>query len=181
METWFHNTGTDWAPSRQNRSDPTSGGSPVADGGRNRMRVEGTYRFPASQAKVYALLLDPEVLAGCIPGCERLEATAADQFEATVKVGVGAVRGTYKGQVQLVDRQEPERYRMVVQGRGGPGFIKGEASVTIVPVGDAESDVQVVADGQVGGMIAGVAQRLLGGVATMMMNQFFECLRAKAA
>ena len=44
-----------------------------------------------------------------------------------------------------------------------------------------ECDVQVVADGQVGGMIAGVAQRLLGGVATMMMNQFFECLRGKAA
>ena len=145
------------------------------------MRVEGTYRFPASQEKVYALLLDPEVLAGCIPGCEALSAIGPDQYEATVKVGVGAVRGTYKGQVQVVDQQAPTSYRMLVQGRGGPGFIKGEAHVTIVPVGEAECDVQVVGDGQVGGMIAGVAQRLLGGVATMMMNQFFECLRGKAS
>jgi len=145
------------------------------------MRVEGTYRFPAPPERVYALLLDPTVLAGCIPGCERLEAVGPDQYEATVKVGVGAVRGTYKGQVQIVDQQAPERYRMLVQGRGGPGFIKGEAAVAIVAAGDGESDVQVVGDGQVGGMIAGVAQRLLGGVATMMMNQFFDCLRGKAA
>ncbi|HUR05566.1 MAG TPA: carbon monoxide dehydrogenase subunit G, partial [Nonomuraea sp.] len=123
------------------------------------MRVEGTYRFPASQEKVYALLLDPVVLAGCIPGCEALNEIGPDQYEATVKVGVGAVRGTYKGQVQVVDQQSPDSYRMVVQGRGGPGFIKGEARVTIVPVGDTECDVQVVGDGQVGGMIAGVAPR----------------------
>ena len=145
------------------------------------MRVEGTYRFPAAPERVYALLLDPAVLAGCIPGCESLDAVGPDQYEAIVKVGVGAVRGTYKGEVRIVDKQEPESYRMLVQGRGGPGFIKGEASVTIVPAGDAESDVNVVGDGQVGGMIAGVAQRLLGGVATMMMNQFFDCLRGKAA
>lgn len=145
------------------------------------MRVEGTYRFPASQERVYALLLDPVALAGCIPGCEALTPIGPDQYEAVVKVGVGAVRGTYKGQVQVVDQEAPSGYRMLVQGRGGPGFIKGEARVAIVPVGDAECDVQVVGDGQVGGMIAGVAQRLLGGVATMMMNQFFECLRGKAS
>lgn len=145
------------------------------------MRVEGTYRFPAATERVYALLLDPQVLAGCIPGCERLEAVGEDQYEATVKVGVGAVRGTYKGQVQLVDKVPNERFRMLVQGRGGPGFIKGEATVALVAAGEDACDVQVVADGQVGGMIAGVAQRLLGGVATMMMNQFFECLRGKAA
>ena len=145
------------------------------------MRVEGTYRFPAGQERVYELLLDPTVLASCIPGCERLEAVGPDQYEATVKVGVGAVRGTYKGEVKIVDKAAPETYRMLVQGRGGPGFIKGEASVRIVPAGDGESDVQVVGDGQVGGMIAGVAQRLLGGVATMMMNQFFDCLKGKAS
>jgi len=145
------------------------------------MRVEGTYRFPAPAERVFALLLDPSVLAGCIPGCEQLTEVGEDRYEATVKVGVGAVRGTYKGQVEIVDKLVPYRFRMVVQGRGGPGFIKGEAAISIVAAGDAECDVQVVGDGQVGGMIAGVAQRLLGGVATMMMNQFFECLRSKAS
>ena len=147
------------------------------------MRVEGTFRFPAPRETVFAMLLDPEVLAGCIPGCERLEAIGPSQYETTPKVGVRPVKGVYKGQVQLVDRREPEAFRMLVHGKGGPGFIKGEAAVTITPAADApdECDVVVVGDGQVGGLIAGVAQRLLGGVATMMLNQFFECLRGKAA
>jgi carbon monoxide dehydrogenase subunit G len=40
--------------------------------------------------------------------------------------------------------------------------------------------VKVDGDGQVGGMLSGVGQRMLPGVAKMLMNQFFECLIAKA-
>ncbi len=141
------------------------------------MRVEGKYRFPASQERVFELLLDPAALQNCIPGCEQLEPAGEDRYEAVMKVGVAAVRGTYRGQVQIEDRVAPEGYRMSVQGRGGPGFVKGTATIRITSVGDGESDVSVVGEGQVGGMIAGVAQRLLGGVASMMMNQFFECMK----
>lgn len=143
------------------------------------MRVEGTYRFPASRERVFELLLDPVALQGCIPGCERLEPIGQDHYEAVMKVGVAAVRGTYKGEVRIEDKVSPERYRMSVQGRGGPGFVKGSATITISAVSDTESDVTVVGEGQVGGMIAGVAQRLLGGVSNMMMNQFFDCLRGR--
>ena len=141
------------------------------------MRVEGTYRFPAGQQRVFDLLLDPDALRNCIPGCERLEAIGEDHYEATMKVGVAAVRGTYKGEVRIEDKDVPNSYRMSVQGRGGPGFVKGSATITVRPVSDTESEVLVVGDGQIGGMIAGVAQRLMGGVANMMMNQFFDCLR----
>lgn len=141
------------------------------------MRVEGTYRFPTSQERAYALLLDPAVLKSCIPGCEQLDPIGEDRYEAVMKVGVGAVRGSYKGEVQIQDKTAPERYTMLVQGRGGPGFVKGTATIRIAAVSENESEVTVVGDGQIGGMIAGVAQRLLGGVANMMMNQFFDCLR----
>jgi len=141
------------------------------------MRVEGSYRFPADQESVFNLLLDPEALRSCIPGCERLDAIGEDHYEATMKVGVAAVRGTYKGEVRIEEKDVPNSYRMSVQGRGGPGFVKGVATITVRPVSNSESEVVVVGDGQIGGMIAGVAQRLMGGVANMMMNQFFDCLR----
>lgn len=141
------------------------------------MRVEGTYRFPAPQQAVFDLLLDPGALRSCIPGCERLEPIGEDHYAATLKVGVAAVRGTYGGEVRITDRDAPRSYRMSVQGRGGPGFVKGAASITVRSIGEDETEVVVVGDGQVGGLIAGVAQRLMGGVATMMMNQFFDCLR----
>jgi carbon monoxide dehydrogenase subunit G len=142
------------------------------------MRVEGTFRFSAPREKVYALLLDPDALASCIPGCEKLEATGEDRYEATLKLGVAAIRGTYKGNVQITDQQPPGEYRMVVDGKGGPGFVKGTASITLTEI-EGETDVHVVGDGQLGGPMAGVAQRLLGGVASMLMKQFFECMRTK--
>jgi uncharacterized protein len=145
------------------------------------MRVEGTYRFPAAQQRVFELLLDPSALQACIPGCQRLDPIGEDKYEAEMKVGVAAVRGIYKGQVEITEKQAPTSYRMAVQGKGGPGFVKGVATVTVTSVGENESEVSVVGEGQVGGMIAGVAQRLLGGVANMMMNQFFECLRKQLA
>jgi carbon monoxide dehydrogenase subunit G len=141
------------------------------------VRVEGTYRFPGPPDKVYALLLDQAALQHCIPGCQALEQKGEGHYEATLKVGVAAVRGTFSGQVHLSDLDPPSSYRMAIEGRGGPGFVKGTALIRIEPDG-AESVVRVEGDGQLGGPMAGVAQRLLGGVARMMMDQFFGCMVA---
>jgi carbon monoxide dehydrogenase subunit G len=65
----------------------------------------------------------------------------------------------------------------VVQGSGGPGFVKGTARITLSPAGETATTVAVDADGQIGGPVAGVGQRMLGGVGKMLMNQFFECMR----
>jgi carbon monoxide dehydrogenase subunit G len=141
------------------------------------MKVTGTYRFSASRERVFELLLDPAVLKACIPGCEELVPLGGGRYEAVMKVGVGAVRGTYKGQVEIADVQAPERYRMRVEGRGGPGFVKGEATIELKEATDSETEVVLVGEGQVGGMIAGLAQRLLGGVVNSIMTQFFSCMR----
>lgn len=140
------------------------------------MRLEGSYSFPAPPEKVWALMLNPEALKNCIPGCEKLEPTGEDAYNATLKVGVAAIRGTYTSTIRLTDKDEPRGYTLQVEGRGGPGFVKGSARVSLEPEGEG-TRVNVVADGQVGGTVAGVGQRMLGGVAKMLMNQFFECMR----
>src|SRR5215472_9156385 len=144
------------------------------------MKVEGVYAFPGSPQKVWDLLLDPESLRACIPGVETLTETSPDHFDAIMRVGVAAIKGTYKGKVAIVDRQPPNGYTLEVEGSGGPGFVRGTAKVTLEPDGDA-TKVIVDGDGQVGGMLAGVGQRMLPGVAKMLMNQFFECLIGKAS
>lgn len=140
------------------------------------MKLEGNYVFDAPRERVWALLLSADALKHCIPGCESLEADGEDSFKAVMKVGVASIRGTYTGRVRLTDQQEPERYTMNVEGSGGPGFVRGAAKVTLAEEGNA-TRVMVDADGQVGGTVAGVGQRMLGGVARMLMNQFFDCLQ----
>ena len=142
------------------------------------MKVEGVFSFPAAPEKVWELLLDPESLRSCIPGAESLTETSPDHWDAVMKVGVAAIRGTYKGKVAIVDQQPPTQYTLQIEGSGGPGFVKGTAVVTLEPEGDG-TRVKVDGDGQVCGMLAGVGQRMLPGVAKMLMNQFFECLIAR--
>jgi carbon monoxide dehydrogenase subunit G len=142
------------------------------------MKVEGLYSFPGPPLQVWDLLLSPDSLRECIPGIESLTETAPDHWDSVMKVGVAAIRGTYKGKVAITDKQAPTAYTMQVEGSGGPGFVKGTVRITLDPDGDA-TKVKVDGDGQVGGMLAGVGQRMLPGVAKMLMNQFFECLIGK--
>jgi carbon monoxide dehydrogenase subunit G len=93
---------------------------------------------------------------------------------------VAAIKGTYKGKVAIVEKDPPNSYTLQVEGSGGPGFVKGSAKIVLEPDGDA-TRVRVEGDGQVGGMLAGVGQRMLPGVAKMLMNQFFECLIGKSS
>ena len=142
------------------------------------MKVEGVFSFPGPPEKVWELLLDPESLRSCIPGVESLTETSPDHWDAIMKVGVAAIRGTYKGKVGIIDKQPPTQYTLQIEGSGGPGFVKGTAVVTLAAEGEG-TQVKVAGDGQVGGMLAGVGQRMLPGVAKMLMNQFFECLIGK--
>jgi carbon monoxide dehydrogenase subunit G len=137
------------------------------------MKIEGAHEISAPRQKVWEAFLDPERLKQAIPGCERLEAVGEDEYKATMKVGVAAVKGTFEGKVRLADKQPPDSYRMGVEGSGGPGFVRGEAVITL---SDTNTGTRVAysADVQVGGLIAGVGQRMLGGVSKMMADQFFN-------
>jgi hypothetical protein len=137
------------------------------------MKIEGSYDIPAARQRVWDAFLDPERLRQAIPGCERLEAVGDDEYKATMKIGVAAVKGTFEGKVKLADKQPPQRYRMTVEGSGGPGFIRGEAVMTLADGLDGGTTISYTADVQVGGLIAGVGQRMLGGVSKMMADQFF--------
>lgn len=136
------------------------------------MKLEGAYEVPAPRDKVWHAFLDPKLLKQAIPGCEKLEATGPDEYKATMKIGVGGVKGTFEGKVKLSDKKEPESYRMAVEGSGGPGFIRGD---TVISLADNAGGTRVsyTADVQVGGLIASVGQRLLGGVSKMMADKFF--------
>jgi len=137
------------------------------------MKIEGSHDIAAPRQKVWDAFLDPERLRQAIPGCEKLEAIGSDEFRATMKIGVAAVKGTFEGKVRLSDKRPPDSYRMAVEGSGGPGFVRGETVITLSDI-DGGTRVAYSADVQIGGLIAGVGQRMLGGVSKMMADQFFN-------
>lgn len=137
------------------------------------MKIEGSHDIPAPRQKVWDAFLDPERLRQAMPGCEKLESIGSDEFRATLKIGVAAVKGTFEGKVRLSDKNPPDSYRMAVEGSGGPGFVRGETVITLSDI-EGGTRVSYTADVQIGGLIAGVGQRMIGGVSKMMADQFFN-------
>jgi carbon monoxide dehydrogenase subunit G len=137
------------------------------------VKIEGAADIPAPREAVWAAFLDPGVLAQALPGCEKLEAVGENEYKATMKVGVAAIKGTFEGKVKLSNLEPPQRYRMAVEGSGGPGFVRGDAGMQLSDI-DGGTRVSYDADVQVGGLIASVGQRMLGGVTKMMLDQFFS-------
>ncbi len=137
------------------------------------MKLEGSYDVKAPRQKVWGAFLDPETLRKAIPGCEKLELIGNDEYKATLKIGVAAVKGTFEGKVRLLEKKPPESYRLAAEGSGGPGFVRADTLITLTDADDG-TRVSYSADVQIGGLIAGVGQRMLGGVSKMMADQFFN-------
>lgn len=136
--------------------------------------------FAQPRERIFTLLLDPAVLARLLPGVEKLEETGPNQYAVVVKLGVGAIRGTYTGKVALSEVRPPESFRLAGEAKGGPGFAKGQATLTLTAE-DAGARIRASGDVQVGGAIATVGQRMLEGVAKSMANEFFQSLERELA
>ena len=139
------------------------------------MKIQGTHQISVARDVVFGALTDPQILQRCIPGCESLEQTEANSYLATMKAGVGAVKGTFKGSVRLEEMQPPAHYRMIVDGKGGPGFVKGTGNFNLE---ESNGGTAIAYEGEmkVGGVIAGVGQRMIEAAAKMLAAQFFNSL-----
>ena len=144
------------------------------------MKIHGTHSISVSRERVFAALIDPQILQRCIPGCESLEQTGDNTYIATMKAGVGAVKGTFKGHVRLEDIQSPSHYRMMVDGKGGPGFVKGTGEFDLAE-SDGATAIAYTGEMQVGGVIASVGQRMIEAAAKMLAAKFFSELEKQIA
>ena len=142
------------------------------------MNLDGSAVLSAPPEKVWAVITDPAVLARTIPGCESLEQVGSDEYKMHVSVGVGAIRGTYAGEVRLSDQQRPSSYVMHASGAGAPGNVRATVTINLAPNGEG-TELTYSADAVVGGPVAGVGQRMMTGVAKRMAGQFFTAIDAE--
>ncbi len=145
------------------------------------MKLENRYTFQGTRQQVWDLLTDPKALQQCTPGCKELEEIGTDEFKASMQIGVGPVTGTFNGKIRMAEKDAPQRYKLFVEGSGAPGFVRGEGLLSLQEDGADKTTVHVSGDAQVGGLVAGVGQRLLEGVAKQFMGQFFKCMQNQLA
>ena len=142
------------------------------------MNLKGTHRFKAKQDRVWESLNDPEVLRQCTPGCRQMTPAADgsnDSYDVLMEVGIAAVKGRYTGTIRITDRVPGTQYKLAVTGTGSVGFLNAEGVIRLETLGE-ETLIEYSGQAQVGGLIAGVGQRIMGGVAKQLVGQFFQCL-----
>jgi hypothetical protein len=142
------------------------------------VNLDGSAVLHGSPDDVWRVLTDPEVLARTIPGCGTLQRTGDDAYRMDVTVGVGAIRGTYAGEVRLSDQRPPSSYVMHASGAGAPGNVRAKVAIELSP-SDEGTTLAWSADAVVGGPVAGVGQRMITGVAKRMAGQFFTAIDAE--
>jgi carbon monoxide dehydrogenase subunit G len=139
------------------------------------MKITGAHTIAVDQQRAYAVLQEPEVMARCMPGCESLVQIGENEYEMRMKMIIASVQGLFAGKVRIADQRPYESFRLIVNGTGKIGFMNGDGLLTLVPV-DGRTEVRFEGDVSVGGVIAGVGQRLLDTTSKMLIKRFFDKL-----
>jgi len=142
------------------------------------VNLDGQAKFPMDAETLWERLMDAKVLQACIPGCQEFEAASADRYRVLLKLGVASIAGTYEGKVEITEKCFPSTYVLQITGSGGPGHVSALARVHLNPGGEDHSTLmEYHAQIDVGGTIASVGQRVLGGIAKLLVNQVIEKLK----
>ena len=140
------------------------------------MKVTGSAVLHAPRERVWSALQDPAVLVRTIPGCQQLEQVGPDTYRATVLAGVASIKGTYSGDVRLTDQAEPDSFVLHASGAGAPGTVNADVRVTLADADGGATQLDYDADAVVGGVIGGVGQRMIVGVAKKTAGEFFAAV-----
>ena len=140
------------------------------------MRIAGTATLTAPPAEVYDSMQDGRVLAATIPGVQSLEQLSDDHYKLSITAGVAAIKGTYDGEVLLSQQNRPESFVMTASGAGAPGTVRADVTIRLEQTESGGTLLSYDADAVVGGMVGGVGQRMITGVAKKMAGVFFNGL-----
>ena len=145
-----------------------------------KLDIGGEESFETGIEALWRALNDPAVLQKCIPGCKEMIPQSEDKFKLVLNLKVASVGGSFEGAIALSDKQPPAHCKIVVSGSGTLGHGDGRATFSLAST-DGGSTMAYTGEGEIGGLVAGVGQRILKGVAKHLIKQFFTSLRRELA
>ena len=142
-----------------------------------KLDIGGNEAIPASVDALWVALNDPKVLTRCVPGCKSMTEIGPDTYKVDMQLRVAAVGGSFEGEISLADKQAPQTCSIKVSGAGTLGHGNGTARFEIEPDGENGARLIYKGNGEIGGLVAGVGQRILASVSKHLIGRFFVALR----
>ena len=139
------------------------------------MHFEGSHTFSAKQDKLWKLLNDPDVLARITPALQELHPIADDKFNATFGVKVGPIKGTFKGNLDIVNKVEPDGYTLLVQMKSKLGSVAAEGKLKLNEENDSTA-LNFAGDLKLSRLLARAGEKVMSSAANMFTEKFFNGL-----
>jgi carbon monoxide dehydrogenase subunit G len=114
-----------------------------------------------------------------VPGLQSISVVDASHFNAEVGFGVGSFSATFTINVEWLELEAPNRARMKMHGSASNSVVDGESEMKLSPIDEKTTNLDWTADVNVGGTLASVANRLMGGVTQRLTQKFFDCVKEK--
>ena len=140
------------------------------------MRLAGARTIRAAPETIWDFLLTPDCLRACLPGCERLIATSETRFEGSIRLGIGFLKGSYSGAIEVMEQQRPQQLSLRVTGGGGLGKLAATGTVRFVATGGDATYLLYEGEADVSGRISFVGERVIEATATRLFGLFFDCV-----
>jgi hypothetical protein len=140
------------------------------------MKVEGDHLFKAPREVVFEMFNDPDALGAAVPGMQKMVKIDESHYEAVLGIRVGPVSANFSGTLTLTDVVPPESVTLMIEGKGGAGFVKGVGYVKFENLGDETTLLKYTGEANIGGTLASVGQRMIDSVAKSMFKTVFEKL-----
>ena len=143
------------------------------------MELTNEFRVAVPAAKTWEFLTDVERVAPCLPGATLLSVDG-DEFTGAVKVKVGPITVSYKGEAAFVEKDAAAQ-RMVLKANGketrGNGNAAAVVTAQLKDEGDA-TNVVITTDLTISGKAAQFGRGVLADVAGNLIGQFAKALEA---
>jgi carbon monoxide dehydrogenase subunit G len=143
------------------------------------MKFEGTLEIRAPRDRVWSFLIDPNEVGPCGPGVESIEVVDETHFKAKAKVGIGFISARFNVDMEIAEREPPNRAVIKAHGQAPGSAVDGTATMNLRDGAEGVTVVDWAADVLIGGSLASVGARMIEGTANKMIGQTFECIRTK--
>ncbi len=147
------------------------------------MQFENQFSVNAPIADVWAVLLDVERVAPCLPGAKVIERTGDDSYVVGMRVKVGPMAMEYRGNVEILEKDDAA-HRAVLSGSGkevrGQGAAEATAEMTLLEEGGA-TVATIKTDVKLSGRMASMGQGVIADVSKKLVNTFSDNLQAMMA
>jgi uncharacterized protein len=144
------------------------------------VKLSNEMTVPASLEEAWAVMLDIERVAPCLPGAS-IDGADGDEYRGTMKIKLGPITSSFAGTLK-VEQADETAHRAVLSARArdsrGQGTAAATISSTMAPAGEG-TRVTVETDLRVTGPAASFGRGVMQDVSARLMGQFADCLAAE--